>query len=180
MPRINALAPESATGHTQELFTSIKSKLGVVPNLMKTMGHSPALLEAYLQFSGKLGGGVLPAKVREQISLAVGQKNDCDYCVSAHSAIGKKLGLSTEQILDSRHGISQDPKTAAILTFSQRIIEKQGHVSDADVQDVRTAGVTDAEIVEIVGNVALNIFTNYFNHISDTEIDFPRAEALKA
>jgi uncharacterized peroxidase-related enzyme len=178
MSRINAVVPETSTGHAKELLDAVKAKFGVVPNLMRGLANSPAALDAYLQFSGKLSNGLLPAKTREQIALAVGQQNHCDYCVAAHSTIGKMVGLTADQILDGRRGGATDPKTAALLKFSRKVVEVRGLVSDADVEEVRRAGATDGEIAEVVANVALNIFTNYFNHVAETVIDFPAAAPL--
>jgi uncharacterized peroxidase-related enzyme len=178
MSRIETVNPTHATGKAKELLDGVKSKLGMTPNLMRVMANSPAVLDAYLKFSGSLGSGDLPAKTREQIALAVGQANSCDYCLSAHSAIGKMVGLSADQILDSRRGSSAEPTTDAVLRFARQLVDKRGLVSDADLAAVRSAGWEDGAIAEIVANVALNIFTNYFNHVAETEIDFPRAEAI--
>ena len=125
-----------------------------------------------------MGKGALSAKTREQIALAVGQANGCDYCLAAHSAIGKMVGLTTDQILDSRRGTSVDSKTDAIIRFARQVVEKQGRVTDADLADARISGLDDAAVAEIVANVALNIFTNYFNHVAETDIDFPKAEPI--
>jgi AhpD family alkylhydroperoxidase len=122
----------------------------------------------------------LSPQLREQIALAVAQENDCDYCLAAHTALGRSVGLSDEAIRDSRRGASPDSKTDAALRFARLIVEKRGRVSDEDVARVRYAGHTDAEIAEIVANVAVNIFTNYFNHVAETEVDFPPAQRARA
>lgn len=178
MSRIPQIAPESATGKARELLDTVKAKLGLVPNLTRALANSPAALEGYLGLSGALGKGTLSAKYREQISLTVGQANNCDYCLAAHSTIGKMVGLTPDQIRDSRHGTSVDPKTDALLGFARKVVDQRGRVSDADLDAVREVGFDDAAIAEAVANVALNIFTNYFNHVADTDIDFPRAEPL--
>ena len=180
MQRIESVNPQAAQGKAKELLDAVKAKLGMVPNLMRVLANAPAALDAYLQFSGKLAEGTLSAKVREQISLTVGQKNECEYCVSAHCAIGKMVGLTAEQINDSRSAKASDPKADAILKFSRKVVELRGHVSDDDVTALRNVGVTNGEITEIVANVSLNIFTNYFNHVAQTEIDFPKVEPLQA
>lgn len=180
MSRITALDPAQATGKNAELFTAVKSKLGVVPNLMRTLGHSPAVLEAYLGFSGTLARGVLPAKVREQLALAIGETNACDYCLSAHSLLGKGAGLTAETILDARRVQAADPKTAALLKFAAAVVDARGQVTDEVLATVRAAGASDAEIIEVIAHVALNTLTNYTNHIAQTVIDFPRAVALPA
>jgi len=178
MSRITAIDPATATGKTAELFTAVKSKLGMVPNLMRTFGQSPSALEAYLGFSGALATGVLPAKVREQVALAVAETNACDYCLAAHSLIGKGAGLTPDAIIAARRVEAADPKTDALLKFAAAVVETRGLVSDGALAQVRTAGASDAEIIETVAHVALNILTNYTNHVAQTVVDFPKAAAL--
>lgn len=143
------------------------------------MANSPAVLEAYLGFSGALAKGALSARLREQIALAVGESNNCQYCLAAHTALGRMAGLSDEQIADSRRGSSPDRKTEAALAFATKVVSERGLVDDDDVAQLRAAGFDDGDIAEIVANVSLNIFTNYLNHIAETEIDFPKAAALQ-
>lgn len=178
MSRIHAIEPSEATGRASELLAAVKSKLGLVPNLTKVMATAPAVLEGYLGLSGALAHGTLPPKIREQLALVVGEANGCDYCLSAHSLFGKKLGLTEAQLLAAREGRSDDTKTAAALHFARQVIAARGKVSDADLAAVRAAGYGDGEIAEIVGHVALNTFTNYVNNVAETEIDFPKAQSL--
>jgi uncharacterized peroxidase-related enzyme len=178
MSRIHQIVPESATGNAKELLDAVRGKLGLVPNMTRAMANAPAVLEGYLSLSGALGKGALSAKDRERIALAVGQANGCEYCLAAHSTIGKMVGLTADQILDSRRGTSVESKSAAIVRFARQVLDKQGRLSDADLADARIAGLDDAAIAEVVGNVALNIFTNYFNHVAATDIDFPKAEPI--
>jgi uncharacterized peroxidase-related enzyme len=181
MERITPVSLETAAGKARQLLDAVKARLGVVPNMTRAMAVSPPVLEAYLGFNGALAHGVLPAKVREQLALDIGEANHCDYCVSAHAYIGKNVaGLSDRDILDSRKGTATDPKTDALLRFARTVVAKQGIVDDADVEAVRAAGYGDAEVAEVVAHVALNIFTNYFNNVAGTAIDFPRAPALSA
>lgn len=178
MTRLNALSPDEVSGKTKEMFNAINSKLGVIPNMMRTMGNSPALLEGYLSFSGALGGGKLGGKTGELIALIVAESNACNYCLSAHTYLGTNLAKIDAATMDeARLGNSKDPKIAAILKFAQALVRKRGHASDSDVETVKAAGVTDVEIAEIVGYVALNILTNYFNNTANTNIDFPLVEA---
>ena len=174
MQRISAIDPTQATGKSKQLLDGVQAKLGITPNLMKTLATAPAALEAYLNFNGALSTGVLDAKFREQIALTVAQANSCEYCLSAHSAIGKMVGLKPEEIESSRESRSADSKRDAGLKFAQAIVVQRGELSDSAVENVRKAGYSDGEITEIVANVALNIFTNYFNHIARTDVDFPR------
>ena len=180
MPRLTPVDPAQAEGKAKTLLDGVQKKLGVVPNLFRTMVASPAVLESYLGFSQALGGTGLTARQREQIALAVAGANDCDYCASAHTAIGKGLGLSDGETGRNLQGGSEDPVTAAYLAFATALVEKRGLVSDADLAAVRAAGADDAVIGEIVATVALNIFTNYFNHVAETEIDFPVVEVSSA
>lgn len=173
MQRISAVDPANATGRGKELLDGVQAKLGMTPNLMKTLANAPAALDAYLQFSAALGKGSLDAKFREQIALTVAQANFCEYCLSAHSAIGKMVGLKPEEILASRQAHDQASKRNAGLQFAQALVLKRGEVSDQTLADVKAAGYTDGEITEIVANTALNIFTNYFNHVARTDVDFP-------
>jgi uncharacterized peroxidase-related enzyme len=174
MQRIIAIDPAEATGKTKKLLDGVQAKLGMTPNLMKTLASAPAALEAYLSFGGALGTGTLDAKFREQIAIAVAQANSCEYCLSAHTTIGQMVGLTAEELASSRESHSADAGIDAGLRFAQAIVVQRGEVSDADLASVRKAGYTDGEITEIVANVALNIFTNYFNHVAQTEVDFPR------
>jgi len=176
MQRISAVDPAQATGKGKQLLDGVQAKLGMTPNLMKTMAAAPAALEAYLHFGEALATGTLDAKFREQISLTVAQANSCEYCLSAHSAIGKMVGLKPEEILASREAHAQDAKRNAGLKFAQTLVVQHGEVSDQTVADVKAAGFTDGEITEIVANVAINIFTNYFNHVARTDVDFPKVE----
>ncbi|MFC3559056.1 carboxymuconolactone decarboxylase family protein [Pedobacter jamesrossensis] len=174
MARLKALNPEETTGKSKELFDTIKGKMGMVPNVMKTMGNSPAVLGAYLGFSSAMGTSTLGSKLGEMLSLAVANHNGCDYCNSAHTFIGGKMGISPDAIEAARHGQSEDPKMAAALIFAGAILDSKGKVSNDEIEAVRTAGFTEGEIAEIVASVALSVFTNYFNNVADTEIDFPK------
>lgn len=174
MPRLTAIDPKSATGRAKELLDVVQKKLGLTPNMMRGMANAPAALQGYLDFSGALAGGVLNAKVREQIALATAEANSCDYCASAHTAIGKMVGLAENEIIAARSATASDRKATAILELARRIVATQGRPSNADIASAREQGVNDAEITEVIANVALNIYTNYFNHIAQTEIDFPR------
>ncbi len=173
MPRLKAIETAEAEPKTKALLDGVQKKLGMTPNLMRTMANSPAVLEAYLGLGNALGKGALQPRLREQIALTVGELNGCQYCLSAHSALGKMVGLGEEEIADSRRGVSPDRKTEAALQFARTVVAERGWVSDDDVAALRAGGTTDAELAEIVGVVALNIFSNYFNHVADTEVDFP-------
>ncbi len=172
------------TAHTPSaslpLLAAVNQQLGVVPNLMKVVGHSPAALEGYLSLNGALSKGAIGAQTRERIALAVAELNGCGYCLSAHSYLGSTLAkLDAAECEANRRGHSQDPKAEAALRFATRIVGSRGHVADADLAAVAAAGYSDAEIIEIVVLVALNTLTNYVNNVAQTDIDFPEVKPFK-
>lgn len=178
MERLKALNPDTTTGKSKDLFDGIQSKLGMVPNMMRTMGNSPAVLEAYLNLSGALSSGTLGAKLGELLASSISTQNGCDYCVSAHDFIGQNLAkIPGEELEAARRGHSNNPKIQAALTFATALVSTRGQVSDAEVNAVKSAGYKEGEIAEIIGHVALNIFTNYLNNTAQTAVDFPVLEA---
>lgn len=180
MTRLTAVAPETATGKVKEMFTAIEGKLGTVPNMMRTMGNSAAVLEGYLGLSGALGKGSLGAKTGELLAIAVAEGNQCGYCLAAHTYIGTNLAhIDAAALSHARNAEAADAKTQAALQFAQTLVTKKGLVNDADVAAVKAAGYTEGEIGEIVGHVALNIFTNYFNNTANTTIDFPEVASFE-
>ena len=173
MPRLKAIEPDQATGQAKQLLSAVNEKFGMVPNLARTLANSPAALQGYLAFGEALEGGVLGAKLREQIALTVSEANGCGYCVAAHCAIGKSVGLSDSELTDARQSTSPESKVDAVLQFARSLVENRGHVTDEDLDRVRRAGYGDGEIAEIVAVVAWKIFSNYFNHVAGTDVDFP-------
>ena len=181
MSRIPTPAVDQAPAAAQPLLDAVKKQLGTVPNLFRIVANSPAALEAYLGFSGALGKGNLAAATRERIALAVAEFNGCEYCLSAHTYLGKNLAkLDDAEITANRSGASNDVRADAAVGFAAKLARGRGQVSDADVAAVKLAGYSDAEIVEIIAHVAINVFTNYVNEALKTEIDFPHVAARKA
>ena len=180
MSRIAAIDPATATGKAHDLLTAVKAKMGLVPNMTRVMANSPAVLDGYLGLSGALAGGLLKPKVREELALVVAQDNECDYCLSAHTAIGKMVGLTPDEIAQSREGRSSDEHVAAALTFARRVLATRGAIGESDLAAVRAAGFSDGEIAEIIAHVALNVLTNYFNKATEVDIDFPAVSFRKA
>ncbi len=176
MPRIQPVDPNQATGKTKTLLDGVEKSMGRVPNLLRTLANSPAGLGAYLRFSQALAESSLSAQLREQIALTVSGVNSCQYCASAHTAVGKMTGLEDEELDLNLQGYSGNPKVEAALQFSQAVALKRGWVNDDELRQLREAGYTDGELVEIIATIALTIFTNYFNHLAETEIDFPVVE----
>ena len=173
MPRLLTLNIENANEKAKELLNHVQSKLGMTPNIIRIMANSPAVLQAYLEFGAALEKGVLSSKLREKIALTVSEVNGCKYCLAAHSAIGRSLGLSEESILDSRRSSSISKRDEVALQFTRKLVNKRGVMDDNDISGLYDVGYDDGEIAEIVANVTITIFTNYFNHVAETTIDFP-------
>jgi uncharacterized peroxidase-related enzyme len=170
-----------APAASQPLLNAVAKQLGVVPNMFRLISASPQALEGYLGMSGALAKGAIPAATRERIALAVAELNGCDYCLSAHTYLGKNLAkLDDAEITANRRGASNDPKADAAVRFAVQVAQARGQVNAADLSAVKLAGYTDAQVIEIVQHVALNTWTNYLNEVFKTDIDFPVVEARKA
>lgn len=181
MSRIStAGAIDAAPAASRSLLEAVKRQLGLVPNIFRMVANSPAALEGYVGLLGALSKGALPAATHERIALAVAEFNGCDYCLSAHTYLGKNVAkLDDGEMTANRSGASNDVQANAALRFASKVLSQRGHVSDDDVRTVKAAGYSDAQIVEIVQHVALNIWTNYVNNVAKTEIDFPVVTARK-
>lgn len=176
MSVLSTIDPSSATGPAKEIFDGpLKGKHF---NIFKAMANSPAGLQAYLGMSGGLSKGVLTSKEVEVIHLTLGEARNCDYCVAAHTAIGKGAGLTEGQTIEARRGTLADKKLDALAKFALILDEKKGHASAKDVADFKAAGFADAHVVEVVAHLALATYTNYFNHVNQTAIDFPAAPKI--
>lgn len=181
MNRIAIPAADQTPAATRPLLDAVHKQLGVVPNLMKVLGNSPAALGGYLGLNATLGKGALGAKTGERIALAIAEINGCNYCLAAHTYLGKNVArLDDAEIAANRSGASGDAKADAAVRFAAQVARERGHVADADVQAVKAAGFTDGEVMEIVVHVALNTLTNYVNEVAQTEIDFPEVQQLRA
>jgi len=173
MTRIRPIDPNDANNGAAELLSAVKKEMDSVPNLLATMANSPVVAKAYLKFSQTLSAGMLPPRLREQIALVVGETNGCGYCVAAHTVLGKGVGLTEAETCNARRALSRDNKEHAALDFARKVVQHRGVLADAEVEHIRQWGYSDGEICEIVANVALNVFTNYFNLVAGTEVDFP-------
>lgn len=176
MSRIAPLDPTTTSGAARPLLDGVQAKLGTVPNLFRVLGNAPNALDGYLAFSGALAHGGFDARLREQIALAVAETNQCGYCLSAHTFVGRKVGLSAADIADARHASASNSRTDAILKLARSIVVSRGEIADAEYEQARAAGVSDGDIVETIANVALSIFSNYTNHIAETAVDFPEVK----
>ena len=165
---------DAAPAASRPLLEGVKKQLGVVPNMFRLVSNSPAALASYLGLSAALNKGTLPAATRERIALAVAEINGCSYCLSAHTYLGKNLAkLDDAEITANRNGASNDLKADAAVRFAVKVVREHGHVTEDDVNAVRSAGYDDAQVIEIVLHVALNTWTNYINVVGETDIDFP-------
>lgn len=172
---------EAAPAAAQPLLNAVKDKLGKAPNIYLLAANSPAALEGLLSLSGALSNGALDAATRERIAIAIANVNGCDYCNSAHVYIAKNIAkLSDDEIAKAKEGRSADAKADAAVRLARQIATSRAEISDADVAAAKKAGLSDAELVEIVAHVGLNTFTNYLNHAFKTVVDFPVATARRA
>lgn len=173
MSRILLVNPKDSTGERQQILGQIHSAFGATPNMFRAVANSTAALKSMWGSFGALGSGVIPPKLGEQIAVAIANRNACEYCLAAHTALGRKAGASGDEMSAAQDGQSQDPKTAAALRFALRVVEGRGQIETADVEALRAAGFNDEEIVEILAHVALNLFTNYVNVAFAVPVDFP-------
>jgi len=174
MSRLPQIDPSTATGRAADLLAQVHKALGLTPNMTKVMASSPALLQGYLALAGALGTGELPAAIQERLAIATAEYNGCEYCLSAHTYIGANIsGVSEDELDRARSGESTDAHIAALLALSNAVLDSRGAVDDAALSAAHDAGVTDAEIGEVVGHIALNVLTNYFNVLTQVDNDWP-------
>jgi uncharacterized peroxidase-related enzyme len=165
------------TPEAAKTLDTVKQQMGMVPNVFKIMAQAPSVLNGYLAFNASLAKGTLSKQEREQIALAVSGYDKCTYCASAHTALAQKLGITSDETKLNLQGKGDSPKIAELLNFSVEVMKTKGNVADNDMQKIRAAGYSDSQIVEIVAVIAGTIFTNYFNHVAGTEVDFPLVKA---
>ena len=152
----------------------------MVPNFLRIFANSPDALRAFLGLHGIAGNGSLHPQTRERIALALAQQNGCEYCLSAHTAIGRKAGLSDAEIQANRSGTSQDAKAAIAVKFAQSLVANQGDVTTAELIEARNAGYSEAEIVEIITHAGMNVLTNILGKAGQIDIDFPKVSLREA
>lgn len=180
MSNVEQITVEKADPEVKDLYQVIQKQLGTVPNMLQNMGSSAAVLKGFLDWSDAINHTSFNARLREQIALAVSEVNQCNYCLAAHTQLAKMHRLPDEDIILARKGDAQDPKTREILHFVRLVVEKKGHVSPQDIERIKLAGVSDKELVEIIFNISLAVFTNYFNVVVDTKLDFPNVPKLNS
>ncbi|WP_428605026.1 carboxymuconolactone decarboxylase family protein [Sedimenticola sp.] len=180
MPRIAPIQLDKTDSTTAATLQAVRAKLGVLPNMFTTIAHAPAALNGYLQLAEALGAGRLDARQRELVAIAVAQENSCEYCLSAHAALGKGAGLQPHEIQQARQGQAEKGADAALLELALTVVRHQGGISDDHLAAARNAGLDEGQIVEVVAHVALNVLTNYLNRVAGTVVDFPRVELSAA
>ncbi|MAT14512.1 MAG: peroxidase [Planctomyces sp.] len=178
MQRLTSVEYDQATPETRELLDQVKAAYGAIPNAVKVMANSPAVLRSYLDFTHDMNKVTIGRKLLSQLKLTTAEANACDYCNSILTSVGPATGLSAEDILDGRKAESSDARSAAAFKFASQVLEKRGKLSDAELEQVRQAGFDDAQIVELAAAVVLGSFTNFLNNVADTELDFPPVEPL--
>lgn len=178
MARLPIITPEIADEETQKIYDAITSKFGMVPNIFKGMANSPVTLNAYLKLDELIAGGSFTPVEQDVVRITVSQYNQCSYCLAAHtgSLLSKKVGK--EEILQIRKGTPKDPKHAALVSFTLKVIETKGFVSDRDIADFKKAGFTDVHVAEIAVIIAQKTLSNYFNHLNNTDLDLPAAPEI--
>jgi uncharacterized peroxidase-related enzyme len=180
MSHVNLLTAENAASASKALLQQIHQAFGATPNMFRAVANSPAALSSLWGSFGALGKGVLGAKLGEKIAVAIADRNQCEYCLAAHTVLGQGAGATTDEMAAAQAGQSSDPKTAAALSFAIKVVNQRAQVSAADVQALRSEGFSDEEVVEIIGHIALNIFTNYVNIALDVPVDFPKVKLRNA
>jgi uncharacterized peroxidase-related enzyme len=173
MSRVPLINANDTTADRQALLADVHAAFGATPNMFKAVANSPAALKSLWGSFGALGGGVIPAKLGEQLAVAIANRNGCGYCLAAHTALGQKAGASRDEMGAAQLGNSNDAKTAAALRFALNVVENRAQISGTDVDELRAAGFNDEAVVEILAHVALNLFTNYVNVAFDVPVDFP-------
>ncbi len=171
MPRLSLVDPANDTGPGADLLNGpLKDKQ---INIFKGLAVNPAVFKAFLAYMQSIKSGELTDQEHEVIALIASEKNRCDYCTAAHTQIAKGTGLDEKEILNIRRGESSDARQQALIEFVVAVLDSQGFVSDDQIEEFRKAGFTDAAVIEVIAGLSVITFTNLYNHINETEIDFP-------
>lgn len=173
MSKINPIAVDTASEAVRPTLEMVEAKLGRVPNMYRVMANSQAVLSAYVSFNSALSKGSISSKLAESIALATAEFNTCSYCLSAHTVLGKKAGLTDAQMIESRCYTAEDQKNKAALMFTKILLENPSKIESKDIEQLREVNFTDGEILEIISNVVRNMLTNYINIVAETPVDWP-------
>lgn len=180
MNRIPLIDRAHTSPDRKALLDQIHGAFGATPNMFRAVANSPAALQSMWAAFGALGSGTLSAKLGEQIAVAVANRNACEYCLAAHTALGRKAGATADEMAAAQVGSASDAATQAALNFALKVVEQRAQITADDVQALRTAGFSDEAIMEIMAHVALNLFTNYVNVAFDVPLDFPAVKLRPA
>lgn len=179
MARLNVVTPQQASGRVKELFDGIHASVGMIPNIYQGVANSTAALEGLLHLGKVLATGQLIGAEIEAVKLVVSQAYGCNYCLAAHTLLGKKHGLTESETVAIRRGTIEPPKLGALVKFVNAVMRPEGRATDADVRALRAAGYNDAQIAEILLVIAQTVFTNLFNRVHQTPVDFPPAPGIQ-
>jgi uncharacterized peroxidase-related enzyme len=178
MPRIQPVTDQTAPATAKPLLAAVKQQLGMVPNLFATIAQSPESLASLLTAMDALGKGAMSAREIELVNLYTSELNGCGYCISAHTALGKRAGLSADEIDRARTGDAPSPRERALLALVRRVVRTGGAAAGTELAQAREAGIADRDVIELLAHVALKTFTNAVALVAQTDIDFPKAPRL--
>jgi uncharacterized peroxidase-related enzyme len=178
MSRITVPTIEAATGATAEVYIEVKKATGGIPNLFVALGAlAPNAVKAMMNAEAALAAGTLSTQDVETIKLLVSELSGCDYCVAAHTKLGKMTGMSVDTLWQIRATQpTGDTRRDALVRFVKELQQRPGTLGAQEFASIKMAGYTDPQLVEIALAIALTVFTNAFNRINDTDIDFPHVE----
>ncbi|MCB7135902.1 carboxymuconolactone decarboxylase family protein [Cellulosimicrobium marinum] len=180
MSRVPLVSRDSAPGPVAGRLDQVHAAFGTVPAMFRALANAPAALDLLTGATGSLARTTLGPEIGERIAVAVANRNGCGYCLAAHTALGRRAGLSDEALIAAQDGTADDPRVAALLDLAVALVDRRGHVDAQDVQAVRDAGWEDEQVVEVIAHVAVNLFTNYVNIALDVPLDFPAVELRTA
>ncbi|MBI3727498.1 MAG: carboxymuconolactone decarboxylase family protein [Burkholderiales bacterium] len=176
MSQVQLINLTETSGTRHAILNDINTAFGVTPNMFRAVANSTAALNSMWSAFAALGNGVIPAKLGEQIAVAIANLNQCEYCLAAHTVLGQKAGASSAEMAAAQSGNSHDTKTDAALKFALKVVRQRAQISKEDVEALRLQGYDDEHIVEIMAHVALNLYTNYINVALDVPLDFPKVK----
>ncbi len=176
MPRLTVVDPNSDTGPGADILNGpLKDKQ---INIFKGIANNPGVLKAFLNFMGGAKAGALTDADHEVVALVTARNRKCDYCTAAHTQIAIGAGISEDQSEAIRRGKGADDRQQAIIDFTEAILDTNGFVSDEQLSAFKGAGFDDAAVIEVIAAITVNTFTNLFNHVNETVVDFPEPAAV--
>jgi uncharacterized peroxidase-related enzyme len=179
MSIFNSVEPETANVEAKAAFDLVRAAFGEVPNLMKMLAIAPNVLKGIMVLNQEVTNGELESSLVEQIALLTSGINQCEYCVAVHVHVGQQAGLTRNELMCNLQGKARDPKSQAVLDFTKTVVKNRGKVDASKVEILRTYGLSDKAIVEIVGVIGLYTFLNYVKHLTQPVLDFPDVEEFR-